>query len=120
MIKGFDALNLLKSTPYFLLFVNKNTTPKANFPAKITIPLSIKMIEQTFASFSPSYIAGGAALLILSVQVWIRVRYALKVRAAGGVHAPAIAKDPFTGAHLRAVAILIVLISQRSITNLGP
>jgi hypothetical protein len=55
------------------------------------------MIGQTFASISPAFVAGGAAVLLLAVQVWIRVRYALKVRAAGGVHAPTIAKDPFTG-----------------------
>lgn len=55
------------------------------------------MIEQTFTSLSPARIAGGAVLLFLAVQVWIRVRYAMKVRAAGGVHAPSIAKNPFTG-----------------------
>ena len=55
------------------------------------------MIGETFASVSPVYIALGTAVLLLGVQVWIRVRYALKVREAGGVHAPALAKDPFTG-----------------------
>lgn len=55
------------------------------------------MIGQTFASLSPAYIAAGAGALLLGVQVWIRVRYALRVRAAGGVHAPSLAKDPFTG-----------------------
>lgn len=55
------------------------------------------MIGQTFASLSPAYIVAGAGALLLGVQVWIRVRYALKVRAAGGVHAPSLAKDPFTG-----------------------
>lgn len=56
-----------------------------------------KMIGQTFTSISPAYIAGAAAVVLIVLQVWIRVRYALKVRAAGGVHAPTIAKDPFTG-----------------------
>jgi hypothetical protein len=55
------------------------------------------MIGETFASLSPAYIAAGTAVLLLVFQVWIRARYAVKVRAAGGVHAPAIARDPFTG-----------------------
>ena len=55
------------------------------------------MIGETFASVSPAYIAVGTAVLLLGVQVWIRVRYALKVREAGGVHAPALARNPFTG-----------------------
>lgn len=54
------------------------------------------MIGETFASVSPAYIALGTVVLLLGVQVWIRVRYALKVREAGGVHAPALARDPFT------------------------
>lgn len=55
------------------------------------------MIEQTFTSFSPAHIAGAIALLFLGVQTWIHVRYALKVRAAGGVNAPAVATNPVSG-----------------------
>jgi hypothetical protein len=55
------------------------------------------MIGQTFAFITPAYIAAGAIVPLVVVQAWIRVRYALKVRAAGGVHAPMLAKNPITG-----------------------
>lgn len=55
------------------------------------------MIQQTCFFLSPVGIAVSAAAVFVGVQVWVRIRYALKVRAAGGVHAPSLAKDPFTG-----------------------
>jgi hypothetical protein len=33
-------------------------------------------------------------------QIFVRLRYARKVRSAGNIHAPMLAKDPFTGNEL--------------------
>jgi hypothetical protein len=78
------------------------SSASVNIELRREIPIVSKtsMIGHTFASLSPAYIAAGLAVLLLGVQAWIRVRYAFKVRAAGGVHAPSLARDPFTGVSL--------------------
>lgn len=55
------------------------------------------MIDQLLPFVTPFYIAIGGLVTLVLVQTWIRFNYARKVSAAGGVHAPKLAKDPFTG-----------------------
>jgi hypothetical protein len=52
---------------------------------------------QVPAYLSPAYLALGALGTLIFVQVCIRLNYARKVRAIGGVHAPGLAKDPISG-----------------------
>lgn len=55
------------------------------------------MIGDTVSYLTPGYITLVAIVVLVIVQASIRINYALKVRAAGGVHAPMQAKNPFTG-----------------------
>lgn len=70
------------------------------------------MIGRTFTSIAPAYIAAGATGALVLVQAWIRVRYALKVRAAGGVHAPMLAKNPITGMAAGQIHALCLKLTQ--------
>ena len=54
------------------------------------------MIHQLLPYLSSGFVATSALVAFLLVQVWIRFSYHQKVKAAGGVHAAPLAKDPLT------------------------
>jgi hypothetical protein len=58
------------------------------------------MISEVLDILTPAYIAGIALAAGLLFQVIIRVNYAYKFKKAGGVHAPKLAHNPFTGKSL--------------------
>jgi hypothetical protein len=53
------------------------------------------MISQLL-SLTPGSLAVGFLLSALLIQLVVRLRYEFKVRRAGGVHAPQLAKNPLT------------------------
>lgn len=55
------------------------------------------MLKEVIACLSPAYVALGGLVLAFLIQVCIQVNYALKVKRAGGVHAPSMANNPITG-----------------------
>ncbi|KAF2094166.1 cytochrome P450 [Rhizodiscina lignyota] len=56
------------------------------------------MIQQLLPFFKPLYIAIGTLSILVVFRIWVRARYAYKVAAAGGVHAPRLANNPFAAA----------------------
>ncbi|KAF1817014.1 putative cytochrome P450 [Eremomyces bilateralis CBS 781.70] len=52
------------------------------------------MISEVLPYLTPAFVAAWGFILFIVVQAFIRIRYALRVRAAGGVHAPALGSNP--------------------------
>ena len=59
------------------------------------------MIAQVLIYLPPAYVVAFILFLVIAQQVIVRTRYAFKVKAAGGIHAPMLAKDPVTGSLLK-------------------
>lgn len=55
------------------------------------------MIGNILAALTPAYILGGAVILGIITHILVRIHYEYKVRRAGGVHAPTLASNTFTG-----------------------
>jgi hypothetical protein len=61
------------------------------------------MPKQPFLYFVFSYVREIVVIVLTGAiifQIFVRLRYARKVRSAGNVHAPMLAKGPFTGNEL--------------------
>ncbi|KAH6648933.1 cytochrome P450 alkane hydroxylase [Truncatella angustata] len=54
------------------------------------------MITVLAPDLTPSHAGLIAVIAIVVVHLFLRLRYAAKVRRAGGMHAPSLARDPFT------------------------
>lgn len=63
------------------------------------------MIGELLKYLTPVYVGVFVLVVAIVQQVVIRSWYERKVRAAGGVHAPVLARDPLTGQSLNVSSI---------------
>jgi hypothetical protein len=70
-----------------------------SFPANLRLSSQVDaviMLEQVIQCLTPGYTVLGFISFGILIQALIQIRYELKVRKAGGIHAAQLAKDPIT------------------------